>query len=176
MVPETSRPWVVWQANWSGTLAFLWRPIHLTTCSQSLSSAVILPLPLLLLAIAGLGGAMRRRTTWFLLIAFTLGLLPTLFGPNGVSSRRLLPAAMIVPFFIGMAVDGVPKRWRGLAAASITAGVLLWGPLTYFSPQFWTARDKMAFCDVDCSLAGKENPRRLPTGCLEAARVVGRHR
>jgi hypothetical protein len=121
-----------------------------------------------LLALLGFVFGLRRRLTWFLLIALVLGLLPSLLGPNGVSSRRLLPAAMIVPFFIGTAIDHVPTRWRSLAAALIAAGVLVWGPVTFFSEGFWTARDKLAFCDLDCPLMPKANPPRLPTGCQDA--------
>lgn len=165
MLPEASRPLAVWRTNLVHTLAFLWRPIDWTTCSQSLSSAVVLPLPFLFLAAFGVAAGMRRRVTWLLLIAFALGLLPTLFGANGISSRRLLPAAMIVPFFIGMALDWVGTRWRPLVAGTVAGAVFVWGPMTFFGEHFWMSRDKLAFCDIDCSLLPDRGPIESPTGC-----------
>jgi hypothetical protein len=134
-----------------------------------------LPPPFLFLVGLGALLGLRRRTTWMLLIAFALGLVPALLGPNGVSSRRLIPAVIIAPFFMGVAVDAVRPSWRRFAAVVVTVAVLLWGPATYFSDR-WTHEDKFGFCGADCTLApperlearrGEYAGRRLPASCKD---------
>jgi hypothetical protein len=170
MLPEAVRPSAIWRANWLATLSFPWRPIFDTNCSQSLSFAALLPLPFVILATLGLASRVHRRPTWLLIIAFAVGLLPSLLGPNGVSSRRLLTATIVVPFFLAMSIDLVAIRWRQAAAAVIAAAALVWGPATYFSESSWMARDKYAFCSAECVLMPYIGPEQLPIGCHDAGR------
>jgi hypothetical protein len=154
-------------ANWRGTLAFLWEPVRETFTSQSISGAHPLPIPFLVLAALGVLLQCRRRTTLVLLLAFCVGLLPALLGPNGVSTRRLLTAGALVPFSIAMAVDAVAVRWRGAAAVLIAVAALAWGPARYFSVSSWSVVDIFGFCAAECSLRPGVGPASIPKTCKD---------
>lgn len=81
------------------------------------------PLPLLLLSLFGLWGALRRRQGHLVLILWTLPLLFLLLGMSGVLTigyRHLLPA---IPLFIVQA-GGAVALIEGMPARRLTYGLL----------------------------------------------------
>jgi hypothetical protein len=129
--------------------------------AQAVSWVQVLPVPYLACLGVGIVVALSRRLPALVVGLFVLGLLPAALGPTCVSSHRMIPGSLLVPFVAAIAVDRIPTGIKPWVTAVTAVAIAVWGTSSYFSIDSWTLADRISYCSYECVFTLAGEPRAL---------------